>query len=83
VPAAAAASTAPNHTTSVPAASRMPAMPPAARPWGRTADAGKRSSRASLVMNTSSASAPGSCAAPTTRSPCFSAISSKESLACG
>jgi hypothetical protein len=38
-----------------PADSRTPAMPPAARPCGRTADAGNRSSCASLVMNTSSA----------------------------
>ena len=34
----------------------MPAMPPAARPCGRTGDAGKRSSWASLVMKTRSSS---------------------------
>ena len=39
-----------------PAASRTPAMPPAARPCGRTAAAGNRSSWASEVMSTRSSS---------------------------
>ena len=82
-PEAAAASTAPNHTTEAPADSRTPAMPPAARPCGRTEDAGKRSSCASDVTNTSSSDSPDSWTAPTTRSPGRSAISSNSSRFCG
>ena len=77
------ASTAPNHTTEVPEASRMPAMPPAARPCGRTEEAAYRSSCASDVMNTSSSDSADSCTAPTTRSPDFSVISSNSSRFCG
>ena len=58
-------------------------MPPAARPCGRTEAAGKRSSCASEVMNTSSSVSPDSGTAPTTRSPGRSAISSKSSRFCG
>ncbi len=47
-------SSAPNHTTSAPAFSRMPAIPPPARPWGRTPSAPKCSSWASEVMKHSS-----------------------------
>ena len=51
-------------------------MPPAARPCGRTAPARNRSSWASLVMNTRSASSLASWTAPTTRSPSLSEITS-------
>ena len=52
------------RSTVAPGESRMPAIPPAARPCGRTADAGKRSSWASLVTKTRSSSPSRSAAAP-------------------
>ena len=58
-------------------------MPPAARPCGRTEDAGKCSSCASDVTNTSSSDSPDSWTAPTTRSPGRSATSSNSSRFCG
>ena len=60
-------------------ASLMPAMPPAARPCGRTAEAGKRSSCASEVMKTRSSSPSRSSTAPTTSSPSLSAMTSHSS----
>ena len=61
-------STAPKKTTLAFGERLMPAMPPAGAPCGRTADAGKCSSWASLVTKTSSAPS-GAEAAPTTASP--------------
>ena len=49
---ASAAGTAPKNTTRASGASRTPAMPPPARPCGRTEAAGKRSSWASEVTKT-------------------------------
>jgi len=49
---------APNQIALTPSDSRMPAMPAAGRPCGRTEFAANRSSCASLVMKTSSASSP-------------------------
>ena len=60
-------------------ASLIPAMPPAARPCGRTAAAPKRSSCASLVTKTSSSVLVASSTAPTTWSPSLSAITSNSS----
>src|ERR1700722_16767247 len=50
---------APNQIAVAPSDRRMPVMPPAWRPCGRTAEAGNRSSWASDATNTSSASSPG------------------------
>ena len=77
---ASAASTAPNQTTLAPAASFTPAMPPPARPCGRTVDAAKCSSIADEVTNASCAVGEEGWAAPTTSSPSFSVMISKESL---
>src|SRR5262249_61918199 len=68
--------TAPNQVTEARADSRMPAIPPAGRPCGRTAAAGNLSNWASVVMNTRSQSSLGSWTAPTTRSPGLSEITS-------
>src|SRR5690606_5185589 len=73
---ASAGSTAPKKSTSAFGASLMPAMPPAAAPWGRTAEAAKCSSCASEVTKTSSSSSR-LWAAPTSSSPGLSAITSK------
>ena len=54
--------------SSAPSDSRMPAMPPAERPWGRTESAGNRSAWASEEMSTMSSPGADS-AAPTTVSP--------------
>src|SRR5690606_31940304 len=74
----AAAGTTPKCTARAPAASLMPAMPPAARPCGRTLLAAKCSSCASLETNTSSSSS-ALVAAPTTSSPSLSVITSQTS----
>jgi hypothetical protein len=71
---------APKNTTSAPAASRTPAIPPPVRPCGRTPPAGKCSSCASLVTKQSSSSPVVSSTAPTTSSPSASRISSQASL---
>ena len=63
--------------------SRIPAIPAAARPCGRTWIAENRSSWASLVMNTRSSSPVASSTAPTTSSPSLRATSSQESLFAG
>ncbi len=68
--------TAPNQVTAARADSRMPAIPAATRPCGRTEAAGNRSSWASVVMNTRSQSSLVSWTAPTTRSPGLSEITS-------
>jgi hypothetical protein len=66
--------------TRAPAPRLTPATPPAWMPWGRTETAGKCSSCASLVTNTSSSvSAPWR--APTTSSPFFSAMTSNSGFA--
>jgi len=59
------------------------AIPPALRPCGRTADAAKCSSWASLLMNTRSWSSLTSWTAPTTRSRSFSPMISNSSRFCG
>ena len=61
----------------------MPAIPPAARPCGRTDPAPNRSSWASEVMKTRSWSSLASWTAPTTRSPSFSEMTSKSAAFCG
>ncbi len=68
--------TAPNQATEARADSRMPAIPPAARPCGRTAAAGNLSNWASVLMSTRSQSSLGNWTAPTTRSPGLSEITS-------
>src|SRR5215472_2451839 len=75
--------TAPNQTTDAPDDSRMPAMPPAGRPCGRTEAAANRSSCASEVMNTSSASSSEAWTAPITRSSSRRVISSNSSRLAG
>lgn len=71
-----AGSTTPKKRTDAPELSLTPAMPPAGAPCGRTAEAEKCSSCASVVTNTSSASS-GASAAPTTVSPCFRPMTSR------
>ena len=72
-------STALKPTTEAPAASFIPAMPPAERPCGRTAEAGKRS-RSPVEANSTSSSSPStSSLAPTTSSPDRSAMTSTAS----
>ena len=72
--------TARNQTTVTRADSRMPAIPAAARPCGRTAAAGNLSSWASVVMNTRSQSSVVSCTAPITRSPGLSEMTSNSDV---
>ena len=79
----AAGSTAPNQTTDARGESLMPAIPPAARPCGLTADAPNLSSWASLVTKTRSWSSWSSWTAPTTRSPSFREMTSKSAAFCG
>jgi hypothetical protein len=68
-------STAPKKIAVAFAPRLMPAMPPAATPWGRTCEAPKWSSCASEVTNTRSSES-GPWATPTTSSPGFSATTS-------
>src|SRR6185312_10042651 len=57
--AASPAATEPKNATESPAASLIPATPPAVRPWARTVEAGKCSSCAWRVMKTRSSSSAG------------------------
>ena len=78
-PSGAPGSTAPNHTTCWPSVTRTPAMPPPARPWGRTPSAPKCSSWASEVTKHSVSSPVASSTAPTTSSPSLSPMTSHSS----
>ena len=76
---ASAGSKAPKKATCWPAPSLMPAMPPPDRPCGRTPEAGKWSSWASVEMKQSSSSPVASSTAPTTSSPSLRPMTSHSS----
>ncbi|MCY1370078.1 hypothetical protein D9M69_571530 [compost metagenome] len=71
--------TVPKNSTWSPAASLIPAMPPAVRPCGRTFAALKRSSWACLVRNTRSTSSAPAGSTPTTVSLSLRAMTSQSS----